>query len=156
MSKCLTVASEVKPFETEREVRRQICRTGRKMYARCFVVASEGNLSMRLDRDRIIVTPAGVCKGYLAPEDLLVTELCGEVLRGDGQPSTEMQTHLLHYRLRHDVQAVCHAHPPTATGIAVAGRALRTNRSSRSDRRPRQDSVGAIWNTGHLGALRAS
>ena len=124
MSKCLTVASEVKPFETERELRRQICRTGRKMCARCFVVASEGNLSIRLDRDRIIVTPAGVCKGYLAPEDLLVTELCGEVLRGDGQPSTEMQTHLLHYRLRHDVRAVCHAHPPTATGFAVAGRAL--------------------------------
>jgi L-fuculose-phosphate aldolase len=124
MSKCLTVASEVRPFETEHELRRQICRTGRKMYARCFVVASEGNLSMRLDRDRIIVTPAGACKGYLAPEDLLVTDLCGEVLRGDGQPSTEMQMHLLYYRLRHDVRAVCHAHPPTATGFAAAGRAL--------------------------------
>jgi L-fuculose-phosphate aldolase len=124
MAKGLMVASEIGQFEMEREFRRQICKTGRKMYARGFIVACEGNLSVRLDRDRILVTPARTCKGDLAIDDLLITDLSGEVLCGSGQPSTEMLMHLLYYRLRHDVRAVCHAHPPTATGFAAAGRAL--------------------------------
>lgn len=124
MAECLVVAREIGQFETERYLRRQICKTGRKMYAHGFVVACEGNISVRLDRDRILVTPAGACKGYLAPEDLLVTDFSGVVLCGSGQPSTELLLHLLYYRLRPDVRAVCHAHPPTATGFAAAGRAL--------------------------------
>ncbi len=124
MAECLTVTREIGKFESERELRRQICKTGRKMYAHGFVVACEGNLSVRLDRDRILVTPAGACKGHLGPEDLLVTDLSGVVLCGTRRPSTEMLMHLLYYRLRPDVQAVCHAHPPIATGFASAGRAL--------------------------------
>ena len=124
MAECLAVTREIGKFESEREIRRQICKTGRKMYAHGFIVACEGNLSVRLDRDRILVTPAGTCKGHLGPEDLLVTDLNGVVLCGTGQPSTELQMHLLYYRLRPDVQAVCHAHPPIATGFASAGRAL--------------------------------
>jgi L-fuculose-phosphate aldolase len=124
MAKCHMVAREIRQFETERDLRRQICKTGREMYAHGFVVACEGNVSVRLDQDRILVTPAGACKGYLAPGDLLITDLSGVVLCGNRQPSTEMQMHLLYYRLRPDVRAVCHAHPPTATGFAAAGRAL--------------------------------
>jgi L-fuculose-phosphate aldolase len=124
MAKCLMVASEIGQFEIDRELRRQICKTGRWMYRRGFVVACEGNLSVRLDRERILVTPAGACKGYLTPEDLLVTDLSGMVLSGIRQPSTEILMHLLFYRLRPDVRAVCHAHPTTATGFAAAGRAL--------------------------------
>jgi len=124
MAKCLILAGEIGQFEIDRELRRQICKTGRWMYRREFVVACEGNLSLRLDRERILVTPAGACKGYLKPEDLLVTDLSGVVLSGTRQPSTEMLMHLLFYRLRPDVRAVCHAHPPTATGFAAAGRAL--------------------------------
>jgi L-fuculose-phosphate aldolase len=124
MGKCLTVSSEIGQFEMERELRRQICKTGRMMYANGFVVACEGNLSVRLDQDRVLVTPAGACKGYMTPGDLLVTDSSGMVLCGTRQPSTEMLLHLLYYRLRPDVRAVCHAHPPTATGFAAAGRAL--------------------------------
>jgi L-fuculose-phosphate aldolase len=94
------------------------------MYAHGFIVACEGNLSVRLAPGRILLTPAGVCKGDLASCDLLVTNLKGAVLCGDSQPSTEILMHLLYYRLRRDVLAVCHAHPPTATGFAAAGRAL--------------------------------
>jgi L-fuculose-phosphate aldolase len=118
------VASEIGQLKMERDLRRHVCEIGRKMYAHGFVVACEGNLSVRLDRNRILVTPAGACKGYLAPGDLLVTDLSGAVLSGNNQPSTEMLMHLLYYRLRPDVRAVCHAHPPTATGFAAAGRAL--------------------------------
>jgi L-fuculose-phosphate aldolase len=124
MDKCLVVASDIGEFEMERELRCQICKTGRQMYAHGFVVACEGNLSARLDRDRILVTPAGACKGFLVPGDLLVTDLSGAVLCGNRQPSTEILMHLLYYQLRADVRAVCHAHPPTATGFAAAGRAL--------------------------------
>jgi L-fuculose-phosphate aldolase len=95
------------------------------MYAGGYVVACEGNLSARLDPGRILMTPAGACKGYLAPKHLLVVDLAGAVLSGTGQPSTEILMHLLYYRLRPDVRAVCHAHPPTATGFAAAGRALK-------------------------------
>jgi L-fuculose-phosphate aldolase len=109
---------------TEKQHRRQICRIGRWMYSRGHVVASEGNLSVRLDEQRILVTPSGTCKGRLKLEELLITDLSGEVVCGTGRPSSEMLMHLLYYRSRPDVRAICHAHPPTATGFAAAGRAL--------------------------------
>jgi L-fuculose-phosphate aldolase len=124
MGKCLTLVSHTTQLARERELRRQICRTGRRMYERGLVVACEGNLSARLDSNRILVTPAGACKGSLTAGDILVTKANGAVLSGSGQPSSEIQMHVLFYRLRPDVQAVCHAHPPTATGFAAAGRAL--------------------------------
>jgi len=124
MGKCLTLVGEATDLALERELRRQICRIGRRMYERGLIVACEGNLSARVDSNRVLVTPAGACKGRLTAEDLLVTDSNGAVLCGAGQPSSEMQMHLLFYRLRPDVQAVCHAHPPTATGFAAAGRAL--------------------------------
>lgn len=121
---CLTAFHEVGQFEMECKLRRQICKTGRMMYVRGFVVACEGNLSVRLRPNRILVTPAGVCKGHLAPGDLLVVDDSGMVISGTGRPSSELLMHLLFYRLRPAVQAVCHAHPSTATGFAAAGRAL--------------------------------
>src|ERR1700719_4094925 len=108
----------------EMELRRQICAIGQRMYARGLVVAAEGNLSVRLDTERILVTPAGCCKGDLVPEDLLIIDLNGKTLGGLQRPSSEMQMHLLYYRSTSDVRAICHAHPPTATGFATAGRAL--------------------------------
>jgi L-fuculose-phosphate aldolase len=108
----------------ESELRRQICNVGRSLYRRGLVVACEGNLSVRIDPERILVTPTAVCKGHLAPQDLLVTDLNGIVKRGAGQPSSEILMHLLIYRLRPDAHAICHAHPPTATAFAVAGRPL--------------------------------
>jgi len=110
--------------ETEHYQRLEICAVGHRLYQRGYVIACEGNLSVRLDTERILLTPSGVCKGDLTPQELLLTDLSGAVLSGAGQPSSEMQMHLLYYRARPDVQAICHAHPPTATGFAVAGRAL--------------------------------
>lgn len=109
---------------TEKQHRRQICRVGRWLYSRALVVANEGNLSVRLDEHRILVTPSGKCKGRMTMDELLVTDLSGEVIRGVGRPSSEILMHLLFYRSRPDVHAICHAHPPTATGFAAAGRAL--------------------------------
>jgi L-fuculose-phosphate aldolase len=124
MAECLTIVDDAGRLEVENGLRQQICKAGRRMYGSGFVVACEGNLSVRVDPHRVLVTPARVCKGHLVPQDLLVTDLNGIVTRGTGRPSSEILMHLLFYRLRPDVQAVCHAHPPTATGFAAAGRAL--------------------------------
>jgi L-fuculose-phosphate aldolase len=108
----------------EQAQRIEMCRVGRWMYRRGLIVAGEGNLSARLSSERILITPAGACKGMLTPKDLLVINPRGEVVAGSGRPSSETRMHLAFYRLRPDVRAVCHAHPPQATGFAVAGREL--------------------------------
>jgi L-fuculose-phosphate aldolase len=102
----------------------EICIAGRWLYERGYIVACEGNLSVRLDENRILNTPTCMNKGTLSPEDLVITDLNGAHISGKRKVSSEVAMHLLFYRMRPDVQAICHAHPPTATGFAVAGRAL--------------------------------
>ena len=110
--------------KSEEQHRQEICLVGRWMYERGFIVAAEGNLSVRLGNGRILTTPTLMNKGKLRPEDLVVTDLDGRQLTGSRKVSSELGMHLLFYRLRPDVNAICHAHPPTATGFAVAGRGL--------------------------------
>jgi L-fuculose-phosphate aldolase len=111
-------------FKNEEQHRSEICLTGRWLYERGYIVACEGNLSVRLDDNRVLTTPTCMNKGMLAPNDLVVIDLEGRQLSGERKASSELAMHLLFYRMRPDVQAICHAHPPTATGFAVAGRAL--------------------------------
>ena len=91
------------------------------MYARGYTASNDGNISARLGPDRLLMTPKNVCKGFMTPDMLCITDLNGRKLEGDRDPSSEMLMHLEVYRQRPDVQAVVHAHPPTATGFAVAG-----------------------------------
>jgi L-fuculose-phosphate aldolase len=107
--------------KSEEQHRREVCITGRWMYERGFIVATEGNLSVRLDDRHILTTPTCMNKGMLAPEDLVVTDLNGRQVSGTRKVSSELAMHLLFYRMRPGVNAICHAHPPTATGFAVAG-----------------------------------
>jgi L-fuculose-phosphate aldolase len=85
------------------------------------VASTDGNISVRLDPRRVLTSPTSVSKGMMSPEDLVVTDLHGHTLSGRRSPSTELAMHLLIYSRRPDVNAVCHAHPPTATGYAAAG-----------------------------------
>jgi L-fuculose-phosphate aldolase len=110
--------------KSEDQHRHEICVAGRWMYERGFIVACEGNLSVRLSPERILTTPTCMNKGVLRPADLVVTDLEGKQVAGERKFSSELAMHLLFYRMRPDVHAICHAHPPTATGFAVAGRAL--------------------------------
>ena len=110
--------------KTELQHRHEICIAGRWLYEREYIVACEGNLSVRLEDGRILTTPTCMNKGMLSPEDLVVTDLDGKQLAGDRKFSSELAMHLLFYRIRPDVMAICHAHPTTATGFAVSGRAL--------------------------------
>src|SRR5215813_3392615 len=110
--------------KTEEQHRREICTTGRWMYQREYIVACEGNVSVRLDDGRILTTPTCMNKGCLSPDDLVITDLDGHRCAGNRKMSSEIMMHLLFYRMRPDVNAVCHAHPVTATGFASAGRSL--------------------------------
>ena len=94
---------------------------GRRLDRLGFVPATDGNLSVRLSPREIVATVSGVRKGELSSRDFVVIDPDGEVLRGGGKVSTEIRMHLRIYRDRPDAMAVVHAHPPTATGFAVAG-----------------------------------
>jgi L-fuculose-phosphate aldolase len=96
-----------------------IVEVGRRLYARGLIGGNEGNVSTR-EGSTIYVTPAGVCKGFLTPEQIVTTDLAGRPTSG-GRASTEILMHTAVYARRPDVTAVVHAHPPTATGFAVAG-----------------------------------
>jgi L-fuculose-phosphate aldolase len=91
------------------------------MYARGYTASNDGNISVRLGPARLLMTPKSVCKGFMTPDMMCITDLDGRKLQGDRDPSSEMLMHLEVYRQRPDVQAVVHAHPPIATGFAVAG-----------------------------------
>ena len=108
-------------MSTESSLRADIVEVGRRMYARGYTASNDGNISVRLGADRLLMTPKSVCKGFMTPDMMCVTDLEGRKLQGDRDPSTEMLMHLEVYRQRPDVQAVVHAHPPIATGFAVAG-----------------------------------
>ncbi len=105
----------------ESSLRADIVEVGRRMYARGYTASNDGNISVRYGADRLLMTPKSVCKGFMSPDMMCVTDLEGRKLQGDRDPSTEMLMHLEVYRQRPDVQAVVHAHPPIATGFAVAG-----------------------------------
>jgi len=106
---------------SESSLRADIVEVGRRMYARGYTASNDGNISVRLDASRLLMTPKSVCKGFMTPDMMCITDLEGRKLQGDRDPSSETLMHLEVYRQRPDVQAVVHAHPPTATGFAVAG-----------------------------------
>jgi len=119
-----TNPSPVHSARSEEQHRQDICLVGRWLYERGHIVAAEGNLSVRLDADRILTTPTCLNKGMMTTGDLVIMDLDGRQLHGHRQISSEAGMHLLFYRMRQDVQAICHAHPPTATGFAAAGQGL--------------------------------
>src|SRR3954464_15975924 len=108
-------------MSSETQLRADIVEVGRRLYARGYTASDDGNISVRLDSARLLMTPTSVCKGFMRAEMMCSTDLDGRKLAGDRDPSSEMQMHLEVYRRRPDVQAVVHAHPPIATGFAVAG-----------------------------------
>jgi L-fuculose-phosphate aldolase len=104
---------------SEGRIRADIVEIGRRLYARGLIGGNEGNVSVRVG-DVIYVTPAGVCKGFLATDMIVRTDLAGQPLDGQ-RASTEVRMHTAIYARRPDVGGVVHAHPPTATAFAAAG-----------------------------------
>lgn len=95
-----------------------LCDVCRRLHARNLLAAADGNVSLLLDDGRIAVTPSGVAKARLRPEDLAYLDPGGAVLAG--RPSTERLMHLAVYRACPQARAVVHAHPPTAVALSLA------------------------------------
>jgi L-fuculose-phosphate aldolase len=109
---------------SEHQLRREIVKMGRALHERGFIAACDGNLSVRLDDDRVLVTPTGMSKGAMRSPDLVIVDMDGQRVKGRREMTSEIGMHLLIYRMRPDVRGIVHAHPPTATGFAAAGLAL--------------------------------
>lgn len=104
------------------EIRAQICDICYKMWQLGWVAANDGNVSVKLGDDRFLATPTGMSKAFITPEELLLINGRGEIVEAQEglRPSSEIKMHLRCYAERPDVGAVIHAHPPGATGFAVA------------------------------------
>src|ERR671926_1699122 len=107
----------------EQTTKRDLIRVCHLMYERSYVVSSDGNVSVRLDDGRILATPTMTCKGRMTEDLIAITDLEGKALN-DRRASSELAMHLLIYRERQDIKAVCHAHPPHGSAFAVAGLAI--------------------------------
>ena len=106
--------------EIERQ-RQALCRIGALCYGKGYIVGADGNLSVRLADDTVLVTPAGAMKGFLEPHHLAHVDLEGRVLDGGPRPSSEIGIHLVSYRERPDMRSVVHTHPPHAVALSIAG-----------------------------------
>ena len=109
---------------TEVELRRDLVRFSRLLYRLGYMPGTSGNLSVRLDDSRLLVTPTGVSKFLLRPADMVIVDLAGKQLNGYRRMTSEVSMHLAVYRQRTDVTAVVHSHPPIATAFACVGRGL--------------------------------
>jgi L-fuculose-phosphate aldolase len=105
----------------EPELRRQIADFSRLTYERGHLASTDGNLSARMADGTILCTPTIINKGFVRPEDPVVVDLEGRLVRGERKASSEIAMHTLIYQLRPDVNAVVHCHPPCATAYAAAG-----------------------------------
>jgi L-fuculose-phosphate aldolase len=105
-------------------LRREIVVVCRRLWERGLIAGQDGNVSVRLPGNRLLVTPAGMSKVDVGPNDLVELSLDGDGRRGGRRASSEVLMHLRIYNRRPDVMAVVHAHPPTATAFAVAGEGL--------------------------------
>ncbi len=115
---------EFRMLKTLQETRQEIIDVGKLVFQKGWIAANDGNLSVRLDEDRILCTPTSVCKGMMICDDLIICDLDGNKIEGRKERTSEIAMHALIYRMRPDIHSVLHAHPPVATGFATAGRAL--------------------------------
>ncbi len=103
------------------KLRQQIVEIGHRLWLGSMLPAGDGNISVRLEHEKFLITASGVSKGFLTARQVLLIDSNGTVLDGEGQPSSELVMHLVAYRLRGDIDAIVHAHPPFASAFACNG-----------------------------------
>lgn len=108
----------------DERTRKEMVEVSRALHARGWVANHDGNASARLASGHLLCTPTAVSKGDVTPESLIVVDEGGQVLAGARKPFSELRLHRAAYAARPDIGVVLHAHPPTATGFAVAGLSL--------------------------------
>ena len=110
-------------IQNEWKICEEICAVGKRLYDQLMVAGNDGNISVRVGDDEVLITPSGVSKGMLTPEMMIRLRCNGEIIEAPPgfKPSSERHIHLVVYENRPEIGAVIHAHPATATGMAVAG-----------------------------------
>lgn len=103
------------------EAKEWICEVGKRMYAREFVAANDGNISIRTGENQVVCTPTAVSKGYMTPEMMCVIDMDGNRLEGELKPSSEVKMHLRVYKENPEQKAVVHAHPQVSTTFSIVG-----------------------------------
>src|ERR1700693_163453 len=84
----------------EHKIKEEICEIGRRVYAKGFAAANDGNISVRLNDKEIICTPTMVSKGFMKPEDICKVDYEGKQLAGTRKRSSEILLHLSIYKHR--------------------------------------------------------
>jgi L-fuculose-phosphate aldolase len=107
----------------EAQIKHDIVSICQMLHRKNYLAATDGNVSVRLG-DRVLTTPSGINKGLMEADQVMIVDLKGRVLEGEGQPTSEIRLHLLAYELRPEVKAVVHAHLPYATSCTLAGISL--------------------------------
>ena len=107
-------------YVSEHKIKQEICEIGRRLYAKGFAAANDGNITYRLNDKQILCTPTMVSKGFLKPDDICKVDYEGKQLAGTRKRTSEVLLHLAVYKNRPDINAVVHCHPPHATAFAVA------------------------------------
>src|SRR3954447_9647531 len=111
---------EINMIVNEHKIKQEICEIGRRLYAKGFAAANDGNITYRLNEKEILCTPTMVSKGFLKPEDICKVDYEGKQLAGTKKRTSEVLLHLAVYKARPDVMGAVHCHPPHATAFAVA------------------------------------
>jgi L-fuculose-phosphate aldolase len=102
------------------QLKERICEIGRRVYAKNFVAANEGNISTRVDEQTVLCTPTLHCKGFMEPDDICQVDFSGHQLAGKRKRTSEVFLHLEIYKQRPDIKHIVHCHPPHATAFAIA------------------------------------
>lgn len=102
-----------------KQVKRDMVQVGKELYDRGLLIATDGNLSVRLTENEVLITASGICKGNMTEDQLTLVNLDGEIIEGL-KPARDIRMHLAVYKERPEVKAVVHAHPPITTGAAMS------------------------------------
>ena len=110
-------------MQTIQEMKESICDIGKRIYARGFAAANDGNISRRVSENEVLCTPTLQCKGFLKPDDICLVDMEGNQLAGRKKRSSEVLLHLEIMKARPDIESVVHCHPPHATAFAITNTA---------------------------------
>ncbi len=102
-------------------VRAELVSVSRRLHENGWVANHDGNVSVRLHGDRLLITPTAYSKRDVDDASLIIVDFDGKVLEGRKKPFSELELHVAIYRARPEVDAVIHAHPPYATAAGLAG-----------------------------------
>lgn len=105
--------------KTQEQYKQDIVEIGKKLYDKGLLVGTDGNISIRISENKVLITASGFCKGTLKPEHITLVDMEGAILEGL-KPARDIRMHLAAYGERTEIKAVVHAHPPVTTGYAMS------------------------------------